>query len=396
MVTASSGSQGGGEFYLLKLAEELVALGHSVGLAASSHSRMDGLAAAFGRWGAVFRWDYRNTYDYRFRALHYLLPTPSVGALDGVVRQFQAEAILLNKQNLEDGLDLVRWAGRQVVPVVGTIHITQTMASLGAPLGILRDAVAAGVLRRRRFPWIAVSEARGRDLRSFLGSRWPGRIEVIGNGVSVPSEAELQHLRETQRAVLGLRTGQRLYLSVGRLHPQKDPLRWVALARELHREEPEARFIWVGDGMMRVAFEAALSEAGLGGVAWCVGWQSEVAPFLAAADACLHPASYEGMAFSVLEYLAYGKPCAVTSGVWSELPAELQPWVVGGLEAGDGVTESASAAQAGSVAQGRSSWRCQLAKHLADPTYPARVRDLIAEAFSARRMATKTLGVFVS
>jgi glycosyltransferase involved in cell wall biosynthesis len=51
-----------------------------------------------------------------------------------------------------------------------------------------------------------------------------------------------------------------------------------------------------------------------------VGWQSNVRPFLAAADLFLHTAEFEGLPFALIEAMSAGLPCAVSKTVAAELP----------------------------------------------------------------------------
>ena len=104
------------------------------------------------------------------------------------------DIIHLNKQNLEDGLDLLQ-ATRFIggCPSVCTIHITQNAAFLGAKGAWLRDWVARRSLRAYHGVLITVSEARHADLRKFLG-RGPA-IASIPNGVPIPAPSPQRNER---------------------------------------------------------------------------------------------------------------------------------------------------------------------------------------------------------
>src|SRR5687767_1172892 len=107
LVSSSSGSRGGGELYLLCLARALLQRGHSVVLWASSHPRMDELANSFTAFGQVTRSSYRNTYDRRSRSLGSYLSYLTPARVAREWRALNVDFIHLNKQNLEDGLDLL-------------------------------------------------------------------------------------------------------------------------------------------------------------------------------------------------------------------------------------------------------------------------------------------------
>src|SRR5207302_1087362 len=86
------------------------------------------------------------------------------------------DVLHVNKQNLEDGLDLLRAADLLATPSFSTIHITQSARYLGACLAWLRDALARRWLRSYQGRLIAVQEARHRELSSFLGNDRPVSI----------------------------------------------------------------------------------------------------------------------------------------------------------------------------------------------------------------------------
>ena len=122
------------------------------------------------------------------------------------------------------------------------------------------------------------------------------------------------------RAELNIADGQLLVVGVGRLVPQKRPFVFLEMAKRLHEEHPQARFVWVGDGELSGEWQAAVARNGLSGVVSCTGWKSDVRPYLAAADLLLHTAEFEGLPFAMIEAMSMGVPCAISRSVASELP----------------------------------------------------------------------------
>jgi glycosyltransferase involved in cell wall biosynthesis len=314
--SSSSGSRGGGETFLVYLGEALARRGHEVALWTSSHARMDEIAARFGAFGAVRRAEYLNTYDRPRRSLGALLDrkTPSRAA-----REWEAlgpDIVHLNKQNLEDGLDLVHAAGLIARPSVCTIHITQDAAFLGAKGAWLRDWVARRGLRGYRGKLVTVSEARKWDLERFLGG---GAIKAIANGVPIPPPLTAAE-RDRRRAELGLGPEDLAILAVGRMTAQKRPLLFLEIAARILGRVPEAKFYWIGDGPLAADWDAKAAALGIGSQAQRLGWREEVAPLLACGDLLLHTAEYEGMPLAVLEAMAAGVPCAVSEALYLEMP----------------------------------------------------------------------------
>lgn len=316
LVSTGSGSRGGGELALLYLGRALALRGHRVTLWVAKHPRMDELAAAFAAFGEVVRAPYQNTYDRPGRSLASFLDGRTARRVAAQWRALAPDVIHINKQNLEDGLDLLAAARLAGLPCVGMIHITQSAKYLRASLAGPRDFVARRALRR--FPGLLVTtpESRRRDLIAFIGET--PRIRVIHNGVPIPAAGA--QARPAKRAELGIGDGELLVVAVGRMVAQKRPLVFLEIAERIHRELPRAKFLWVGDGPLGTEWDARVAARGLGQTIRRLPWQGDVPAFLAAADVFLHVAEFEGLAFAILEALAAGLPCAITANLLGEMP----------------------------------------------------------------------------
>lgn len=318
LVSSGSGSRGGGEIFLNYLGKALAARGHSVVTWMPAHARMDELAAQCEEFSQVVRAEFRNTYDHPTRSLATIL---NWRTSDGVARQWaelRPDIIHVNKQNLEDGLDLLRAARVTERPSVCTIHLTQTARYLRARGAFLRDIVARRELRKFEGKFVAVQDARREELSSFLGS--DARTTTIFNGVPLVDLAQRRALRDSMRAELKLADNQTLVLGVGRLVHQKRPFAFLDVAKKLYARHPQVRFAWVGDGELSSEWREAVAREGLSDVVACTGWKPDVRPYLAAADLLLHTAEYEGLPFALIEAMSMAVPCAISRSLAAELP----------------------------------------------------------------------------
>lgn len=316
LASSSSGSRGGGEIYLLYLGRALARRGHEVMLWASSHPRMDELARSFASVGAVHRCDYTNTYDRPLRSIGSYFADASQIARSW--RETGAEIVHINKQNLEDGLDLLAAGRHAALPSLSTIHLSQSAGYLRAVGAVLRDAVSRHALRRYPGLLVTVLEQRRRDLIEFLGDE--PRIRVIPNGVPLFDLAQCARLRAEKRAELQIAEHEKLVIAVGRLVPQKRPLAFLEQARLVATTRPDVRFVWVGDGGLATEWDARVNELNLGAVVQRLAWQNEVAPLLFAADVFLHVAEFEGLPLAILEAMSAGLPCAIAEHLLAEMP----------------------------------------------------------------------------
>lgn len=318
LASSSSGSRGGGEIYLLYLGRELAAMGHEVSLWAARHARMDELCAKFEATGKVIREDYTNTYDRRTRTLGAALDSATARRVAAGWRALDPDILHLNKQNLEDGAELLRAARLSARPCVCTIHLTQSARWLGARCARLRDMLSRRMLRRFPGEFIAVSDSRAADLTALLGGG--GRVHALPNGVPVPTDGDLAARRAARREALGLSDADPLIVGVGRLMPQKRPEVFLDQAAVAAAAHPAVRILWVGGGHRDPLWDGWVAARGLSGRVTRIPWSDDVPSLLAAADVFLHTAAYEGLPLALLEAMAAGLPCVLTPNLAEDLP----------------------------------------------------------------------------
>jgi glycosyltransferase involved in cell wall biosynthesis len=279
---------------------------------------MDELANTFSGFGEVLRSDYENTYDQRGRSISSYLNFKVSHKVAAVWRSAEPDFIHLNKQNLEDGLDLLRATRHAHVPNLCTIHLTQSAKYLQAKLAWSRDFVAWRALKHYHGLLVTVLENRQNDLVSFLGPS--PRIRMIPNGVPLFDLTRARAVRALKRTELGYAESDQLFIAVGRMMPQKRPLLFIEKAAQVLRTFPEAKFLWVGDGKMSEEWDARVAEKGLGASIRRLPWHNDVQSLLLSADVFLHVAEFEGLPLAILEAMSAALPCAITANLLGEMP----------------------------------------------------------------------------
>ncbi len=319
LVSSSSGSRGGGEKFLISLAKSLTDIGHEVLLWTSEHSRMDELCDEFEPYGKVLRSAYHNTYDYLTRPLATLWNGADVRRFASEWDALDVDVVHVNKQNLEDGLDLLRATRLCRAPSICTVHLTQGEVIFGAKFGWFRDWISARELRRYAGHYVTVLESRSAELRRVVAS--PERVTTIDNGVAPFDFNRKEGWRLDVRKRFRWSEEHFVICCVARMVEQKRPQLFLDLALRYHQRNRQARFLWVGDGTHTEEWDERVREAGAGEWIHRLPWQQEVAPYLAAADLYLHTAAYEGCPFSLLEAMAAGLPCLVARDLLETMPS---------------------------------------------------------------------------
>jgi glycosyltransferase involved in cell wall biosynthesis len=318
LVSSGSGSRGGGEIFLDYLGEGLVQRGHEVLMWIPAHPRMDELAQRVCRFATVIRAEYRSVYDHRTRTIATALNRRTSHRIAHQWQELRPDVIHVNKQNLEDGLDLLRAAHQSAIPSVCTIHLTQTARYLGARMAGLRDRIARKAFKDYAGVLVAVQETRRAALQQFVDGKTNTRS--ILNGVPIPNLRGVSLIRAAKRHELNTGDADMLVLGVGRLVEQKQPDLFLKIASKIHQQLPASKFLWIGDGSFASRWDEWVERAGLRTAISRVGWRSDVRSLLFGADLLLHVARYEGLPLAVAEAMATRLPCAVTRDLAQEIP----------------------------------------------------------------------------
>jgi L-malate glycosyltransferase len=138
-------------------------------------------------------------------------------------------------------------------------------------------------------------------------------IEILPNALDLAGfEPVTLVARQQAREKLGLNEDGPICVSVANLSAVKDLATLVNAAKLLKQRLPSIQFLIVGDGPLRESLEKQAASLGVAENVLFQGRQSDVRPFLAAADLGVLTSHSEGSSNSVLEYMAFGLPVVVS------------------------------------------------------------------------------------
>lgn len=98
----------------------------------------------------------------------------------------------------------------------------------------------------------------------------------------------------------------------------KNPFGLIEIFKAVHRQNPQARLLWVGDGGLRPQIEQKLRDEGLADSAILTGVRDDIPALLQAMDVFLLPSFSEGLPVVLIEAQAAGLPCYVSEAVTRE------------------------------------------------------------------------------
>ena len=134
----------------------------------------------------------------------------------------------------------------------------------------------------------------------------PEKVRHIPNGIPLERYRRKDELHSEGRPQKPLTLG-----FVGRLAPQKNPLLFIEVMRNIAEYQPEVRAIIVGDGALRVEMQAAAERYGLNNQ---IDWKGSISAVdvFPEMDILIHTSFYEGMPYTLIESAACGVPIVST------------------------------------------------------------------------------------
>jgi glycosyltransferase involved in cell wall biosynthesis len=195
-------------------------------------------------------------------------------------------------------------AAKPSVVTTHGLHLLRRMTGLRRLMA--RAALAAIVRAASRT--ICTSQEEYDEILTAAGA-WTGeRMTVIRNGVAIPDAVSTD---ERIRARLELRLGSSVIAAawIGSLDARKDPLTPLRAAQALRADGIPFALVIAGDGPLRRAVDEVSARADGARV---LGFCDDVRMILAAADVFVISSAREGLAFAVLEAMAFGLPIVAT------------------------------------------------------------------------------------
>jgi glycogen synthase len=207
--------------------------------------------------------------------------------------------LIFNPQGLEEFGASAPTQSRLKALVYRPLQAAVRACARAADRVIATDRALEPVIRRH----LAVGAEKVRVVPNALDIELVDRIAAPGDGARL-------------RAGAGVRPGEMVLLSVGRLEHNKGFQHLAeALAQARRRGAAACRWILVGDGPYRRPLEHVIDRLGLGADVWLAGRLPDevLHGWYDAADIFVHPTLYEGSSIVTLEAMAHRRAVIATA-----------------------------------------------------------------------------------
>jgi glycosyltransferase involved in cell wall biosynthesis/GT2 family glycosyltransferase len=143
------------------------------------------------------------------------------------------------------------------------------------------------------------------DLRDYLLEKQriqPRRIKVFHNGIDL-SVYENPAAKGSLRRKLGIAGSDKIIGFLGRVVDDKDPLKWVDVAKAVNVLSPDVHFVVAGDGPLKQEMVQKAQNVGVRNITF-IGWQDNVQEIICDFDLLLLTSKNEGLPLVLMEAIA--------------------------------------------------------------------------------------------
>jgi glycosyltransferase involved in cell wall biosynthesis len=241
------------------------------------------------------------------RAIHPILDRTAYMQLRKTIRRFQPDVV--HTHSAKGGIlgRAAAWA-EKVPVIVHTVH--------GAPFHPYQSKLARSFYRacerwaaKRCHHLITVADAMKQMLLD--NQIMPAsKITTIYSGMDVEPFLHCGQFREATRRELGLSDEVIVVGKIARLFELKGHEYLIAAAPQIIKQQPNVRFLLVGDGILRTQFEKKIADEGLTKFFLFTGLVSpeSIPRYVSAMDMLVHCSLREGLARALPQALIAGKP----------------------------------------------------------------------------------------
>lgn len=134
------------------------------------------------------------------------------------------------------------------------------------------------------------------------------KMVTIHNGIDIEKYQKIKYCKEDILKELNIPNDSFIVGMVARISEQKDPIKFVEIAREVCKEIDNVYFILVGDGELRTDLETLINKYRLENKIKITGWVNDANKYISVFDIGILTSRWEGFGLVLTEYMAAKKP----------------------------------------------------------------------------------------
>jgi glycosyltransferase involved in cell wall biosynthesis len=322
LISSNSSGRGGGEKYLVYLAQALSELFYDVHVLLSDAHYMDVWAVELESVGAiVYRQKLLGLRSRPLRIIQSITDRHQHQKIALTCKAIAPAGIIVNQQYDEDGLDYLTGAlMADVAPVGGIMHMPMTANKNKRPLGKLRGRILKKWYTHHPYHLILVSRGCKEEFQQYYNVNLP--IYVVPNGCTFPSpKNSIRKLPDSSRPFIPT-IGY-----VGQFSSQKNLKLLVKSWLWMNKQGVESNLLLVGDGPERANIQEILEASEYSNRWKITGWQNSPENYFRVIDIFAMTSDFEGLPLALIEAAGRKIPAVVTNFNGASDVATRAKWV---------------------------------------------------------------------
>lgn len=134
------------------------------------------------------------------------------------------------------------------------------------------------------------------------------KMITIYNGIDIEKYKNIKYCKQDILKELHIPNNSFVVGMVARISEQKDPVKFIEVAKEVCKVIDNAYFVLVGDGELRQIVENLIKKYGLEDRVKITGWVNDVNKYISIFDVAILTSRWEGFGLVLTEYMAASKP----------------------------------------------------------------------------------------
>lgn len=139
------------------------------------------------------------------------------------------------------------------------------------------------------------------------------KMVTIHNGIDINKFNNFKYDRSKILEELNIPDDSFIVGMVARISEQKDPIKFVEVAKDLCSKLDNAYFILVGDGELKKDIELMIKKHNIESKVKITGWVNDVNKYISVFDVAILTSKWEGFGLVLTEYMAASKPIVASN-----------------------------------------------------------------------------------
>lgn len=153
---------------------------------------------------------------------------------------------------------------------------------------------------------------------ALFGENNADRLIVINNGIDCDRFGYSEDFRVEIREEFGIRNDEFLIGLIGRLSPQKNPVRAVEIFKQVLETKSNSKLLIVGTGDLLLEVKEKINDLNMSDNVVIAGLRRDVNKIYSALDALIMPSIFEGLPLTAIEAQCAGLNCILSDKITKE------------------------------------------------------------------------------